>query len=319
MEYKDYYRTLGVAKNASTEDIRRAYRSLARKYHPDVNPNDKAAEEHFKDINEAHEVLRDPEKRRKYDQLGSDWQRYQQAGGSPDGFDWSQWFSPRSGGGGYTRTEYVDLNDLFGQGGFSDFFQSIFGGSAPGGARARAGGQAGFGFGGGDVEQPVEITLEEAYHGTTRILQSGSRRLEVRVPAGVQTGSRVRVSGEGQPGPNGGQPGDLYLLITVREHPVYRREGDDLRMTLPVDLYTVILGGEVTVETFKGRVSLKIPAETKAGQAIRLRNRGMPRLRDSRQFGDLLVEIQPTVPQNLTEREKQLYRELSALRSADAR
>ncbi|MFH1084704.1 MAG: J domain-containing protein, partial [Chloroflexota bacterium] len=174
-----------------------------------------------------------------------------------------------------------------------------------------------FSLAGDDIEQPVEITLEEAYQGTTRILQSDQRRLEVRIPAGVQTGSRVRVSGEGQPGRNGGQSGDLYMAITVRDHPVYRREGDDLRRVVPADLYTMILGGEVVVETLKGRVSLKIPPETKAGQVFRLRNRGMPRLRDAKQSGDLLVELQPNMPHNLSERERQLFRELAALRGVD--
>jgi curved DNA-binding protein len=314
MEYKDYYRTLGVDKSASPEEVRAAYRKLARRYHPDVNPNNKAAEERFKDINEAYEVLRDAEKRRKYDQLGADWQRYQQMGGAADGFDWSQWFSSGGGAGRQTRTEYVDLNDLFGEGSFSDFFQYIFGGGAPRGGFAGSAQRSNLALNGRDIEQPVEISLEEAYAGTTRVFQLGSRRIEVKIPAGVQTGSRVRVSGEGEAGRNNGQPGDLYLIITVREHPEYRREEDDLRKTLPVDLYTLVLGGEVLVDTFKGRISLKIPPETKAGQSFRLRGRGMPKLRHPDGYGDLYVEVEPIIPQNLSESERELYRRLSDMR-----
>jgi curved DNA-binding protein len=313
MEYKDYYRTLGVSKDASTEEIRKAYRKLARKYHPDVNPNNNEAEERFKEINEAHEVLTDPEKRSKYDQLGANWQRYQQAGGEPGGFDWSQWFSSGQpqGGGERVYTEYVDLNDLFGGGGgFSDFFQNIFGG-ARAGTRQQ---QRPFVAAGRDIEQPVRISLEEAYHGTSRILQTNSRRLEVKVPPGVQTGSRIRVAGEGERGFGGGPPGDVYLVITVSEHPIYKRDGADLRMTHPVDLYTMVLGGETTVQTLKGRVSLRIPPETKAGRVFRLRGQGMPLLKNPSQFGDLYVEVQPAIPEHLSEREKELFRQLAAMR-----
>ncbi len=319
MEYKDYYRILGVEKDASSEDIKRAYRRLARKHHPDVNPNDPDAERRFKEINEAHEVLRDPEKRSKYDRLGANWQSYQQTGGEPGGFDWSQWFAGGGaapggrapGGGQRVYTEYGDMEDLFGQGGFSDFFESIFG-------RGATGTRTGFqqqprAMRGHDVEHPVEVTLEEAYHGTTRILQVGDRRLEVKIPAGVDTGSRVRIAGEGQPG-QGAPSGDVYLKIQVLPHSRYQREGDDLRMTLPVDLYTMVLGGEVVVTTLKGRVSLRIPAGTRTGQSFRLRGQGMPVLRKPDQFGDLYVEVQPVLPTGLSEREKELFGELAAMR-----
>jgi curved DNA-binding protein len=310
MEYKDYYRILGISKDAPPEEVRKAYRSLARKYHPDVNPNDKGAEEHFKEINEAYEVVRDPDKREKYDRLGANWSRYQQMGGDPHGFDWSQWFAGGQPGAGSGRvyTEQVDLNDLFGDGGFSDFFQTIFGGGA-GRARGRS-----FAIQGRDIEQPVTISLKEAFQGTTRILQTGQRRIEVKIPPGVRAGSRVRVAGEGQPGHNGGQPGNLYLIISTREHPAFRREGDDLHMRMPVDLYTAILGGEVLVQTLKGRVSLKIPAGTDGGQIFRLRGQGMPSLRKPSQHGDLYVEIQPTVPQDLSEQEQKLFQQLADMR-----
>lgn len=318
MEYKDYYRSLGVDKSASADDIRKSYRRLARKYHPDVNPNNKSAEERFKEINEAYEVLSDPEKRRKYDQLGASWQQYQTMGGDPSGFDWSQWFggpTAAQSGGRTTYTEYVDLNDLFGgEGGFSDFFQFIFGGRGGGPAQARQARSSPFVLEGQDIEQDVPISLEEAYHGTTRVLQVGQRRLEVKIPPGVRTGSRVRVAGEGTPGSNGGKPGDLYLVITVMEHPIFRRDGDDLHMRLSVDLYDLILGGEVTVNTLRGRVSLTIPPETKAGQTFRLRGQGMPRLRKPSEHGNLFVEVQPVIPQKLNDKEKELYRQLADLR-----
>jgi curved DNA-binding protein len=314
MEYKDYYQVLGIKKDASTEDIRKAYRKLARKYHPDVNPSNKEAEERFKEINEANEVLTDPEKRRKYDTLGANWQQYQQAGGDPNGFDWSQWRANPQGSGQRMHTEYVDLNDLFGgSGGFSDFFQAMFGGAQPGGAGRRQPQQA---ISGRDFEQPVEITLEEAYHGATRLLQSEARRLEIKIPAGVDNGSRVRVSGEGEPGRNGARAGDLYLVIKVTEHSRFRREGNNLHLSLPVDLYTLVLGGEVTVETLKGKLSLKIPPQTPNGREFRLRGQGMPQLKNAGQFGDLYVRVEVLLPQNLSDEEKSLFEQLAGLKQA---
>ena len=319
MEYRNYYRVLRVNKDASSEEIRRAYRQLARKYHPDVNPNNKDAEERFKEINEAYEVLRDPEKRKKYDRLGANWHRYQQMGGDPSGFDWGQWFSGAGSGpsGGRGHTEYVDLSDLFAGSAFSDFFQYIFGGRAPGGSAGEDFGRSTrrvVGMKGRDIEQPVEISLEEAYHGTARVLQTGRRRIEITIPPGVQSGCRVRVAGEGQPGQEGGQSGDLYLIISVREHSTFRREGNDLHMTLPVDLYTLVLGGEVVVQTLKGRVSLTIPRESTAGQQFRLRGQGMRLLRHPSEQGDLYVEVQPIMPEKLNAKEEALFRKLADLR-----
>jgi len=310
MEYKDYYKILGVDRNATTQEIKRAYRRLARKYHPDVNPGDKAAEERFKEINEAYEVLSDPEKRRKYDQLGASWQQWQRMGGDPRGFDWSQWFS---GAPGQVHVEYADLGDLFGEGlgGFSDFFQAIFGGMGrrPGTRRTWTYAQRGQ-----DVEQTVEISLEEAFRGTTRIIEKNGRRLEVKIPPGVDTGSRVRVAGEGGPGIGGGPAGDLYLRIKVRPHPVFTRQGDDLRCEVPVDLYTAVLGGEVRVPTLNGDVMLKVPPGTQGGRTFRLRGKGMPNLRNPQRRGDLYAKVRIRVPTNLSSREKELFQELARLR-----
>ncbi len=317
MEYKDYYKTLGVERDASTEDIRKAYRKLARKYHPDVNPNNKAAEERFKEINEANEVLTDPEKRQKYDQLGSSWRDYQNTGADPGNFDWGQWFGGAAPGG--TRQTYTyTTTGAGGMGGgdpFSEFFESLFGGAGStnsGRTRTRSG------FNqmseGQNTELPVEITLEEAFEGTHRVIDTGSRKIEVQIPAGVRTGSRVRIAGEGQSGFNGGSKGDLHLVVQVRPHPQFERDGDDLRTTTMVDLYTLILGGEATIPTLKGKLALRIPPETASGRVFRLRGQGMPVVKHPKKKGDLLVTIVAKIPESLTEREKELYRELAELR-----
>ncbi len=313
MDYKDYYKILGVNKDASPDEIRKAYRKLARKYHPDLNPNNKQATERFKEINEANEVLTDPEKRRRYDQLGSSYFQYQQTGGDPGGFDWSQWTSgPQGRAGDRGRTEYADMNDLFGNAEFSDFFRSIFGGGMGRDPRRRS-----MSLNGRDIEQPVQITLDEAYHGTQRLVSIDGKRLEVKIPAGVQTGSRVRVAGKGEAGQNGGRPGDLYFVIEVLEHNTYKREGDNLRLRLTVPLYTMVLGGEVDVPTLKGRVSLKVPPETKSGRVFRLRGQGMPQLRNGNQHGDLLVELEPEIPAKLSAEEKELFKQLAEMRDAN--
>lgn len=310
MEYKDYYQILGVSRDADEKEIKRAYRRLARKYHPDVNPGDKAAEERFKEINEAYEVLSDPEKRRKYDQFGAAWREWERMGGRPGDFDWSQWVSSAPGG----QRVYVrygtaeDLEDLFGgESPFSEFFTRLFGGAA-----------GDFGFRaqptkGRDLEQEVEITLEEAFHGTTRVLHKNGRRLQVKIPPGAYTGLRIRMAGEGAPSPNGGRPGDLYLRVRVAPDPRFERRGDDLYTTLPVDLYTAVLGGKVRVETLSGPVTLTIPAGTQNGQTFRLRGKGMPQLRQPGKYGDLYVQVEVRLPTRLTRRERELFEELRRL------
>jgi curved DNA-binding protein len=311
MEYKDYYKLLGVERNATAEEIKRAYRKLARKHHPDVNPGDKAAEQRFKEINEAQEVLTDVEKRKKYDQLGSQWQQWQQNGQPATDFDWSQWAAGGQPGG--QRAEYRDMNDMFGQGGdFSDFFESLFGGAgrrAGGGGRGRARAAQR----GQDYEQPVEITLEEAFSGAARLLQLGERRLEVKIPAGVKTGSRVRMSGEGAPGQAGS--GDLFLKISVLPHPLFERKENDLYVEVDVDLYTAILGGEIKVATLTGALALRIPPETQSGRSIRLNGQGMPVLGKPAQRGDLYVKVRVKLPTGLSDEEKALFRDLAGRRA----
>jgi len=330
MEYKDYYKILGVSRNATEKEIKKAYRKLARQYHPDANPNDPTAEEKFKEINEAYEVLSDPEKRKKYDQFGAQWKHFTGAGGRPEDF-WQQWqpgAAGAPGGTGYRTVSPEELEEMFGgAGGFSDFFEALFGmggrrtGPRTGGFEdifggAYAGRTAARGrpMRGRDIEHPVDITLEEAYRGATRVLQMDGERIEVTIPRGVKTGSRVRVAGKGEPGRNGGKPGDLYLKINVLPHPQFKREGDNLRLKLPVDLYTLILGGEVQVPTLDRPVILNIPPETNNGKTFRLRGKGMPNLKRPDQKGDLYVEVTAKLPKNLSEKEKELFRQLRALR-----
>ena len=320
MEYKDYYDILGVNRDADEKEIKRAFRRLAREVHPDVNPGDAAAEERFKEINEAYEVLSDPEKRSKYDRLGSEWSRWQQTGGRPGDFDWSQWATGAAGPGGQrVHVRYgtpEDLEDLFGGSSpFSDFFSQIFGGmgggAAPGGFNYHAGRQGRVRpQRGQDYEQEVEIGLREAYQGTQRILQKDGRRLEVKIPPGARDGTRIRMAGEGGPGAADGPAGDLYLRVKVSPDPQFERRGDDLHVTVPVDLYTLVLGGTTEVPTLSGPVMLTIPAGTQNGRVFRLRGKGLPSLRESDQYGDLYARLEVQLPTDLSPRQRELFEEL---------
>jgi curved DNA-binding protein len=308
MDYKDYYQILGVPRTATQDEIKKAYRKLARQYHPDNNPGDKKAEAKFKDLNEANEVLSDPGKRKKYDRLGSQWQQYERTGGQPGGFDWSQW---TSGG------ETVDMGDLFGGGGgFSDFFTRIFGGVGEGQPGAGPTRRSAYRTPtrGRDLDQPVEIGLRDAFTGTSLTLQKDGQKLEVKIPAGVKTGSRIRMAGQGGPSRSGAAAGDLYLVVNVADDPTFERDGDNLKTEITTDLYTAVLGGEVTVPTLTGDVKLKIPPETQPGRVFRLRGQGMPHLRDSQNHGDLLVKVQVSLPTNLTGIEKSLFEQLAKQR-----
>lgn len=302
MEYKDYYQTLGVDRKAGDADIKKAYRNLAKKYHPDKNPGDKTSEQKFKEINEAYEVLKDPQKRSRYDQLGSSYSQWQQ-NGAPGNFNWAQWTGQP---GGYYQTRRVEVND-FGDvfGGFSDFFRAIFGGGMPAQGRyaARPNRQV------PALQQSAPIDLMEAYHGTTRVLQIGQRRIEVKIPAGAQTGTKVRVRGAGPVGSNG-QASDIYLVIEVSPHSTYERKGDDLYMEVAVDLYIAAIGGQVSVPTPGGDVLLTIPAGTQPGQTFRLANRGMPHLRSPQQHGDLFVKVKVLIPRNLTDQQRKAFEQL---------
>jgi len=309
MEYKDYYQTLGVGKDASQDEIKKAYRKLARKFHPDVNPDDPNAEEKFKEINEAYQVLSDDDKRKKYDRFGSQWKQYQRTGGRPEDFDWSQW----AGGGQYRTVSQEEFEQMFGGGlgGFSDFFETLFGGM--GGARGtrrttrRPGTQTA--ARGRDIEHPVQISLEEAFHGTTRLLtDEDGRRSEASIPPGVKSGSKVRLSGQGGEGARGA--GDLYLKVKVQPHPKFKRDGDDLRVDQPVDFFTALLGGEVKVATIDKEVQLTVPPESDSGKTFRLKGLGMPKLGNPKKRGDLFVTLQIQVPKNLTAEQKKQFEKL---------
>lgn len=303
--YKDYYDALGVSRDADQKAIKRAYRKLARQYHPDVNPGDKKAEERFKDINEAYEVLGDEEKRKQYDRLGSQYQQWQQMGGQGN-VPWDDLF--RQAGGG-TNAQY----EFSGGDSFFDILNAFFGGGM-GGTRTQTRTRQPMSTRGRDIEQPVKITLQEAYHGTRRDFNRSGRRLSVSIPPGARTGSRVRVSGKGESGYNGGPPGDLYLVVTLQDDPTYERDGDNLVREWPLDLYTAVLGGEVEVPTLGGNVRLKVPSGTQSGQKFRLTGRGMPRLGKPQEHGDLFVRMLVQVPKDLDEDEIALFEQLSRLR-----
>jgi curved DNA-binding protein len=319
VDYKDYYQTLGVGQNASQDEIKKAYRKLARQHHPDVNPGDASAEDRFKEINEAYEVLSDPDKRQKYDQFGSQWQKYERAGGRPEDFNWNQWQAQPGTTHTYQSVNPEDLEEMFGgQAGFSDFFETLFGGRP--GRRSRGPGEQTYGYQphprqGQSLEHPVQITLAEAFQGTNRVLEfEGGRRLEAKIPRGVTSGSRVRLKGQGAPGMAGGQTGDLYLIIEVLPNSRFQREGDDLRTTVPVDLFSLLLGGKVQVPSLDRTVKLDIPAETANGKTFRLRGLGMPNLKNPEQRGDLYATVEAQLPQHLSHNEQELLRQWQEIR-----
>jgi curved DNA-binding protein len=326
MDFKDYYATLGVAKTSSEKEIKQAFRKLARKHHPDVNPGDKAAEARFKDINEAYEVLGDPEKRKKYDELGANWRMYEQAQaqGAPNPFA-GQW-GGGAGHGGFRTVSPEEMEELFGDANpFSDFFTTFFGGdprsAAPGGrgarqARPRA-------RQGRDVEYEIELSLEDANERTTRrltITQDGqARSVDVRIPAGVADGSRVRVAGEGEPGLGGASSGNLLLRVRIAPHPVFERQGSDLHVRVPVPITTAVLGGEAEAPTLAGKpVRLRIPPLTSSGQKLRVKGYGMPVLGTPETKGDLIARIDIQIPTQLSAEERQHYEALAKLAGAAA-
>lgn len=313
MEYKDYYKILGINRNASEDEIKRAYRKLALKYHPDRNPNNKQAEERFKEVNEAYQVLGDPQKRARYDQLGESYTRWQQRG-APGGFNWEEWFSQAPGGG--VRVEYGNLDDFLGGAGlgdFSEFFRRIFGGTPE--AEGIYRGERDLRRGADrraprSFEQPVTISLYEAYQGTTRRIDVNGRHLEVKIPPGARTGTRVRVPEAVSAGPVR-QKSDLYLVIEVASDPRFERRGDDLHTEVRVDLYTAVLGGETTVPTLSGNIVLTIPPGTQPGKTFRISGRGMPHLRNPSDHGDLYVQVNVQIPRNLTPRQRELFEEIA--------
>ena len=308
MEFKDYYKVLGLNRNVASEEIERVYGKLARRYHPDVNPGSQLAQERYNDINEAHQVLTDPEARAKYDRLGASWDLYQDSDLTID-FDWSPWVSgdmTNNGQSGADPTQSDDDGDDTEE--HSSFFNAIFGDMDFDKQNDLAAQQ------GEDFHQTLEISLEEAFTGVSRILRVGGRRLEVKIPRGASTGTKVRVRGEGAAGANGGAKGDLYLEIKLTPHQYFERVGDDLHLDLPVNVYSAVLGGEAIVPTLRGKIKLRIPPESQSGRNFRLRGQGMPNLQDPDQRGDLYAKVMITVPENLTESEIELFEELADMR-----
>ena len=304
MEYRDYYKILEVDKKATQDEIKKSYRKLARKYHPDKNPDNKRAEEKFKELQEAYEVLKDNEKRQKYDQLGANWKQYQHAGAG--GFDFSQWAN--AGGGRQYRSASFD--DMFGGGGgFSDFFESFFGG--------RGGGRHSAGFRqmkGHDYEANIRLNLTDAYHGTSTVLNVDNKKIRISLKPGVKNGQTLRVKGKGGASQSGGNNGDLLLKLSVTNNTNFQLDGNDLRLEQEVDLYTIILGGKLTVNTIEKPISINIPPESSNGKVLRLKGQGMPVYGKSGEYGDLYLKMNVSLPKNLTPDEKELFVKLSKMR-----
>jgi len=330
MEFKDYYATLGVTKTSTEKEIKQAFRKLARKYHPDVNPGDKAAETKFKELNEAYEVLGDPAKRKKYDELGANWRMYEQAeaqgGANPFG-GWNVHFGGGAPGRGARTMTQEEMEEMFGDANpFSDFFTTFFGG---GGAGEAAGARGGRGARtrhrpGRDVEHEIELTLEDVYNGVTRRLalkhDGHARTVDVRIPAGVGDGSRVRVSGEGEHGVGGAAAGDLYLRVRLAAHPLFERKGRDLYVKVRVPVTTAVLGGEADVPTLAGKSArLRIPGLTQNGQMFRLKGYGMPTVGKTDEKGDLYARIRVQLPSQLSAEERQHYEALAKLAEGAAK
>jgi len=299
VEYKDYYKILGVEKTASKEEIKKQYKKLARKYHPDVNPGNKEAEEKFKAINEANEVLSDDEKRQKYDTLGADWKRYEQAGGPHGGFN------QQYGGNGGHQTYSGD----FGGGDFSDFFSSIFGNMGGGGRRRTS-----MASKGQDYSAELSLTLEEAYQGGKKTITVNGKNLRITIKPGVEDGQNIRLKGNGGPGLQGGENGDLYITLRLAPDPRFTRQGNDLHVDLSAPVYLAALGGETVVNTLNGQLKIRLKPNTQNNTRLRLKGKGFPVYNQDGQFGDLYVKVNLQLPENLTDQEKELFRQLAQLR-----
>lgn len=304
MAFIDYYKILGLDKTASQDDIKKAYRKLARKYHPDLNPNDKEANRHFQEINEANEALSDPDKRKKYDEYGENWKQadqYEEArkaqgrsygGGNPFG---------AGAGGGFSNAD-------FGGGGFSDFFESMFGGGG-----GRSSGRGTPKYKGQDFQAELQINLQEAYTTHKRTITVNGKNLRITIPAGIANGQVIKLKGQGSPGANGGPNGDLFITFNIAEDPIFKRLNDDLYVTKDIDLYTAVLGGEATIDTLSGKVKLKIAPGTQNGTKVRLKGKGFPVYKKEGEFGNLFITYNIKIPKDLSQKQKELFEELAKL------
>ena len=299
MEYKDYYKALGVTKSATQEEIKKAFRKLAIKYHPDKNAGDKKAEDKFQEINEANEVLSDPEKRKKYDDLGANWNSYQQGGGDGN-FDWGKWSTQ-----GQQRQSRGQSGDFFGgSGNFSDFFESIFG--ASGGSGRGPGQTSNRPMQGQDQQAEMAISLEDAYNGVTKQIALNNQKINMNLKPGIYDGMVLRMKGKGAPGRNGGEPGDLHITFNLTKHPVFEVKGNDLHFEESLDLFTALLGGKIDIKIFNKTVKIPVPAGTDSGKIFRLNGLGMPFYNKPDVRGDAYVKMKVVVPKNLTEEEQAL-------------
>lgn len=321
MEYKDYYNILGVGRNASQDEIKKKYRKLAAKYHPDKNPDDPEAEKKFKELGEAYEVLKDPEKRKLYDQVGSDWKQYQRAQGGQGGFDWSQ-YAGQYGGGRGQRVNF-DFQDIFGGGQqgrqstgspFSSFFETLFGGGTDFNQYYRGESHQAQSARGQDLEAELNVSLKEVIEGASKTIRMNGEQVKVKVPAGIEDGKRLKLKGKGKAIAPGRTKGDLYLKIKTSLPSHIERKGKNLYHTEKVDLYTTLLGGTITVQTATGKVKLTIPPETQNGKLFKLGGRGIPPFKSSGKPGDYYIRIETELPKNLTEKEKKLFQQLAELR-----
>ncbi|MHB1049701.1 MAG: DnaJ C-terminal domain-containing protein [Bacteroidota bacterium] len=307
MIYKDYYKDLGIGKSATPAEIKKAYRSLAKKYHPDTTKGNSAAEEKFKIVNEANEVLSDPAKRKKYDRFGAEWKQYENSGAKPGGFDWSKYSTGESGGSNRSSAQQSD--SVFNDEGVNDLFEALFG-QRSGGRRKRQSAAVK----GQDLETETIISLDDAYHGTARLIRLNEQTIKVTIKPGVVDRQMLRIEGKGSSGFNGGQNGDLFLTVKIAPHAEFQRSGNDLYCNLPVELYTALLGGKSKIKTMKGTVTVNIPKGTSNGKELSLRGLGMPLYAVKNEFGNLFVKVNIVLPEHLTENEIGLFTTLAALR-----
>jgi curved DNA-binding protein len=313
MEFKDYYKVLGVSKNATVEEIKAAYKELAKKYHPDKNKQDPKAEEKFKEINEAYQVLSDKEKRAKYDNLGSEWNSYRSTGGDSGAFNWEQWFAQSQPGKSRRRSSKT-VGDFFSSGGgVSDFFEKIFGDSFSSSPFAQKQGYQRTPEAGEDLQTEVELSLEEAYKGTTRILSIDSKKVEVRFKPGIQNGQVLKLSQMGKPGKNNGPSGNLYVTVKISPHQKLERKGDDIYVDIDVDYLTMILGGSTKLNTLGGPIKFNIPQFTQNQKVLKLSGQGMPNYNNPEKHGDLYVKLLAKLPESLSDSELLLLKELKEL------
>lgn len=296
MDFIDYYKVLGVAKNADDAEIKKAYRKLARKYHPDINPNDAGAKKKFQEINEANEVLSDPEKRKKYDQYGKDWQHAEQ-------------FEKARQSQRQQRPQYSSRGqEQFDESDFSDFFSTMFGGARQQTGRSQAK------FKGQDYNAELQLELQDVYTTDKRTLTVNGKNIRLTIPAGVENGQTIKIAGHGAPGINGGPNGDLYITFNISNHSKFKRDGDNLHTSVNLPLYTAVLGGELTMDTLGGKLKLKVPPETQNNTKVKLKGKGFPVYKKEGHYGDLYVTYHIQIPTHLTEKEKALFNELSKLR-----